>query len=55
MDKYFIIIGLDENIPNGEIFTHKFENMWILTEQTELRSSNGRKWYADGAYYFHSK
>ena len=45
---------LDENMPNGERhekFIHKFENMWIMTEPTELRSINGRKWYADGTFF----
>ena len=45
---------LDDQMPNGlriEKFIHKFENMWILCEPSELRSINNKKWYADGTFY----
>ena len=44
---------LDKTSPNGERkerFIHKFENMWISIEPTELRSINNRKWFADGTF-----
>ena len=40
-----------EEIPRAKWRTPRnFENMWILTEPTELRCIKNQKWYADGTF-----
>ena len=41
-------MSFSENLQNEELKQkniHKFENMWILTEPTELSCINGQTWY----------